>query len=49
MVENVRESFLQNLDDIDWMDNDTKKRAVEKANLIKKMIAYPDYILNDKV
>jgi len=48
MVENVRESFLQNLDDIYWMDNETKQKAVTKANLIKKMIAYPDYIINDK-
>jgi len=48
MVENVRESFLKNLDDIDWMDSETKAKAVEKANLIRKMIAYPDYIVNNK-
>ena len=49
MVENVRESFLKNLDDIDWMDSETKAKAEEKANLIRKMIAYPDYIVNNKV
>jgi len=47
MVEQIRESFKQNLDDIDWMDSETKEKAETKADLIRKMIAYPDYIVDD--
>merc|ERR1739838_408802 len=34
--------------DIDWMDAETKKQAEIKADKIVDMIAYPDYIVNDK-
>ncbi len=48
MVEQIRESFKENLNDIDWMDAETKKQAEIKADAIREMIAYPDYIVNDK-
>jgi len=48
MVREIRIAFKSNLNDIDWMDAETKKKAVEKADMITEMIAYPDYIINDQ-
>lgn len=48
MVEQIREAFKRNLNDIDWMDDATKEQARIKADAIVKMIAYPDYIVDNQ-
>ena len=42
----VRQSFSDNFANVAWMDDETKARAVEKANAISQMIGYPDFIVN---
>ena len=42
----VRQSFSDNFANVAWMDDETKERAVEKANAISQMIGYPDFIVN---
>lgn len=46
MVDMVRNAFKENLDRLDWMDDETREAAMQKADAISKMIGYPDYILN---
>lgn len=45
MVDMVRNAFKRNLKRLDWMDEETRVAAMQKADAITKMIGYPDYIL----
>lgn len=47
MVNEVRDAFKKNLPFLDWMDDDTRKKAIEKANAVIDMIGFPPWILND--
>ncbi len=38
MITNIREVFVSNLDDLAWMDAETKKAAEEKVRLIFKSV-----------
>jgi putative endopeptidase len=42
LVENLRESFADRIKNLDWMSDDTKKKALEKLELITVKIGYPD-------
>ncbi|CAH3030835.1 unnamed protein product [Porites evermanni] len=46
MVQNIRSAFMDNLQDVKWMDRKTKQAAMEKAKAIFQQIGYPDFILN---
>lgn len=48
IISEVREAFKKNLQTLDWMDVDTRKAAIQKADAISDMIGYPDYILKAK-
>ncbi|XP_044741561.1 endothelin-converting enzyme homolog isoform X2 [Chrysoperla carnea] len=48
IISEVREAFKENLKHLDWMDAETRKAAMEKADGISDMIGYPDYILKPK-
>ncbi|XP_026818473.1 neprilysin-2-like isoform X2 [Rhopalosiphum maidis] len=43
----IREEKYKILSTIDWMDDETKKHAIDKAKLMLHHIAYPDEILDD--
>ncbi|XP_020280455.1 endothelin-converting enzyme 1 isoform X3 [Pseudomyrmex gracilis] len=45
MINRVRQAFTSNLKNLDWMDDETRKAAEEKANAITDMIGFPDFIL----
>ncbi|TRY74682.1 hypothetical protein TCAL_12781 [Tigriopus californicus] len=50
MIDNIRESFKEILDELEWMDDDTRARAHAKLAGMREMIGYPDEILDeDKV
>ncbi|XP_055970366.1 neprilysin [Sorex fumeus] len=51
LIAQIREVFIQTLDDLTWMDAETKKKAEEKALAIVERIGYPDEIIsnNDKL
>ncbi len=42
LVENLRKSFAQRIAKLDWMDEETKKKAIEKLDAITVKIGYPD-------
>ncbi|XP_004704190.1 neprilysin [Echinops telfairi] len=47
LIRQIREVFIQTLDDLTWMDAETKKKAAEKALAIKERIGYPDDLLSN--
>ena len=49
MVVNIRATFRTMLENIDWMDDKTKAKALDKADKITAHMAYPKEILNDEL
>ncbi|XP_073976789.1 M13 family metallopeptidase neprilysin 2 isoform X3 [Rhodnius prolixus] len=47
LVDRIRREMVKTLQKVDWMDEDTRKNALEKAKSIKEFIAYPDELLDD--
>ncbi|XP_045472319.1 neprilysin-2-like isoform X1 [Harmonia axyridis] len=47
MVRDIRAEFERILKEVDWMDDETKKNAIEKAKSMSTHIAYPDELLDD--
>ncbi|XP_061073126.1 neprilysin-like isoform X2 [Conger conger] len=47
MIAEIREVFVKNLDDLNWMDAETKKAAEEKARAIRERIGYSENIMDD--
>lgn len=42
LVENLRKSFAQRIDQLEWMSDETKIKAKEKLNVITVKVGYPD-------
>ena len=42
LVENLKRAYEVRIDDLNWMGQGTKQRAIEKLNLITTKIGYPD-------
>lgn len=49
MTNYVRKAFGEVLEEIDWMDDETKEQARKKLNGMLQMIGYPDELLNDEI
>ncbi|NXH20505.1 NEP protein, partial [Bucco capensis] len=47
MIAEIREVFIDTLDELTWMDAETKKKAEQKATAIRERIGYPDEIMTD--
>ncbi|XP_060623651.2 neprilysin [Anolis sagrei] len=47
MITQIREVFIHTLEELTWMDAETKKKAEEKALAIKERIGYPNEIITD--
>ncbi|KAI5630566.1 VLP3p-2, transcript variant X2 [Venturia canescens] len=47
MVTDIREQFTKILKTVDWMDEKTRRSALEKAASMSSHIAYPDELLDD--
>ena len=45
ILSDVQDAFINNLDSVNWMDTETRKRAREKAEAMEKVLGYPDWIL----
>ena len=48
MVKDIRAEFKGILTEIDWMDDETRGRAMEKLRTMKEYIGYPEEILVEK-
>uniref|UniRef100_A0A8B9TJV5 Neprilysin n=1 Tax=Anas platyrhynchos TaxID=8839 RepID=A0A8B9TJV5_ANAPL len=46
MIADIRDVFIKTLDEITWMDLETKKKAEQKVT-IRERIGYPDEIMTD--
>lgn len=46
ITSNVAKALIDVIQLRTWMDDKTKQRATEKANLLKQLVAYPDWVLN---
>ncbi|XP_057322411.1 endothelin-converting enzyme homolog [Microplitis mediator] len=46
MIASIREAFVKNFKNLNWMDSETRKLAEEKANAITDMIGFPAFILS---
>ncbi|XP_066144511.1 endothelin-converting enzyme homolog isoform X2 [Euwallacea fornicatus] len=44
MISEVRNAFIKNFNNLNWMDSQTRERAIEKAKAISDMIGYPEFI-----
>lgn len=50
MVGYIHGEFLKILDTVEWMDDETRQKAKDKAYAIKPYIGYPDELLdNEKI
>ncbi|NWV08942.1 NEP protein, partial [Ptilonorhynchus violaceus] len=47
MIADIRDVFIKTLDELSWMDAETKKKAEQKATAIRERIGYPDEIVTD--
>uniref|UniRef100_A0A4W4FRD4 Neprilysin n=1 Tax=Electrophorus electricus TaxID=8005 RepID=A0A4W4FRD4_ELEEL len=47
MITSIREVFVNNLHDLTWMDDDTRKAAEEKARAIRERIGFSENIRNN--
>ncbi|NWS59193.1 NEP protein, partial [Chunga burmeisteri] len=47
MIADIRAVFIKTLDELTWMDAETKKKAEQKATAIRERIGYPDEIVTD--
>lgn len=48
IVSDIRNELVKNIKKVDWMDEDTRKIAIEKALAMKTHIGYPVEFLDDK-
>lgn len=46
MIGHLKVAFSSLVEESDWMDEETKVRALEKARAMKEYVGYPDWILN---
>ena len=47
MTTNILNEFKKILNELTWMDIQSKNSALTKANAMKSQIGYPDLIFND--
>ncbi|XP_005404217.1 PREDICTED: membrane metallo-endopeptidase-like 1 isoform X5 [Chinchilla lanigera] len=47
LINKVQAVFVETLDELGWMDEESKKKAQEKAMSIREQIGYPTYILEE--
>lgn len=48
MVSDIKWAFEESLQDVSWMDPETKNAAKEKADAIYNMVGYPKFIMDSK-
>jgi predicted metalloendopeptidase len=47
MIENIKKEFKLIVNENKWMDNQSKREALTKADLMDQHIGYPDYVYNN--
>ncbi len=49
MIGHLKIAFSSLVEELDWMDPETKVRALEKAAAMREFIGYPDWIANKTI
>ncbi|CAF4768743.1 unnamed protein product [Rotaria sp. Silwood1] len=49
LIDNIRNVFIDMVNQSTWMDSVSKSKAIEKARAIREKIAYPDYLNDDNI
>ncbi|XP_035228810.1 neprilysin-1-like, partial [Stegodyphus dumicola] len=49
MIHYIRKEYLNMLERNEWLDEDTKTQAIEKANAIMAFVGYPKELMNDSI
>lgn len=47
MVNRIRTEFEIILENVDWMDNDTRRSAIDKLHVMSNHIGYPDELMDN--
>ncbi|KAH9491460.1 Endothelin-converting enzyme 1, partial [Bulinus truncatus] len=45
-MDNIEHAFINNLDQLSWIDEETKINLTEKARALTNLVGYPDWILD---
>ncbi|GAA6110341.1 membrane metallo-endopeptidase-like 1 [Tachysurus ichikawai] len=48
LIRKIQDSYVETLEELNWMDDESKEKAREKAMSISEQIGYPDYILEEE-
>uniref|UniRef100_A0A8B9J6V1 Membrane metallo-endopeptidase-like 1 n=1 Tax=Astyanax mexicanus TaxID=7994 RepID=A0A8B9J6V1_ASTMX len=48
LIRKIQEAFVETVEELNWMDDQSKEKAREKAMAISEQIGYPDYILQEE-
>ena len=48
MVKDISDVFAEIIDELEWMDEETRVRAKEKSAAMTNHIAYPDELLDNR-
>ncbi|GFX17353.1 neprilysin-4 [Trichonephila clavipes] len=46
MIKDIKTAFLELLDEVDWMDKETREAARQKAVLMSEKIGFPEYLMD---
>jgi len=46
MVNNIQDAYMEQLENVVWMDSITRQSAIDKLRSMHKFIAYPDWFKN---
>ena len=49
MIKNIKDAFKDRLNELgnDWLDDESRRRSIEKVDAITQMVAYPDRIMDN--
>ncbi len=46
MVDNIKQTFLKNIENLRWMDEETKVTSIKKIKTMKQYIGFPTWLKN---
>ncbi|XP_065342049.1 endothelin-converting enzyme 2-like [Cloeon dipterum] len=47
MMDDIRSSFIDRVNTLDWMDEETRRATLRKVNAMRVNIAFPDFLLTE--
>ena len=49
MINYVKDAFKDRLNELggEWLDDESRRRSIEKVNAVTQMVAYPDRIMDN--